>query len=127
VRVGKPDRASGAASHLRHTHGLDGAGWAAFWENQDGRCYLCGRELDLAPGNTSPTRAVIDHVHDHCGPKKSCAACRRGLACDRCNRIIGQVGDDPELLLRIAANLATANAASAVRIAAVPPEVLLFG
>jgi hypothetical protein len=125
-RVGKPDPDAAAASYLRNTHGLDRTGWATIWENQDGRCYLCGGEFDPAARNGSQARAVVDHVHGHCGRVKSCPACRRGLACDRCNRIIGTVGDDPDLLLQIAANLATANAAAASRIAAVPPPIQLF-
>jgi hypothetical protein len=125
LRVGKPDPAMAGASYLRNTHGLDRTGWAAIWEDQDGCCYLCGGELDPAARN-GQARAVIDHAHGHCGRVKSCPACRRGLACDRCNRIIGTVGDDPDLLLRIAANLAAANAAAAARIAAMPPQILLF-
>jgi Recombination endonuclease VII len=78
------------------------------YEQQNGRCYLCGGELLL-----DVTRAVqLDHDHSCCpGPAQtSCGLCRRGLACKRCNRLIGMVQDNPDLLRRIAGNLETANA-----------------
>jgi Recombination endonuclease VII len=80
-------------------HGPDvEAHFAAMWDAQDGCCYLCRAELtrDLAR---------IDHDHTCCPRGRSCSACRRGLACDRCNTLIGQVGDDPALLRLIAGNL----------------------
>jgi hypothetical protein len=66
---------------------------------------------------TGPRQSVIDHVHDCCG-WNSCAACRRGLACAGCNKVIGFAGDDPERLHRIADNLAVANIAARTRITA---------
>lgn len=84
---------------------------AAMWEAQDGKCYLC--ERPLGPG----LMAVVEHDHRCCPAGRSCADCRRGLACNRCNRVIAFVYDDADLLERIAANLRPAVEAVTIRLA----------
>lgn len=93
--------------HLWKAHGLDLVKWAALWEAQDGRCYSCHRELDTQNGR----KVHVEHWHGCAAhaPDSSCDACRRGLACNSCNLIIGIVRDSPELLRLIAANLEAAN------------------
>lgn len=74
----------------------------AIWIESNGCCYLCG---DPVPLND----AVRDHDHACC-PRRAraaCGRCWRGITHDRCNRIIGIAGDDPDLLARIASNLRT--------------------
>ena len=92
-------------SYLKHYHGSEAARWfAQIWDAQEGRCWLCGREMLLESHH--PETGVIDHNHKiGCHPRKgkSCEDCRRGIACDRCNRLIGMVDDDAELL-RVIAN-----------------------
>jgi len=109
--------------HLWKAHGLDLAKWAALWEAQDGRCYLCRRELDARN-----TRKVhVEHWHG-CGAHpsdSSCNACRRGLACSSCNLILGIVQDDPELLRAIAANLEVANRDVSARQEKAPQQLTL--
>ncbi len=100
-----------AAYRLRKSHGLTPNGLDAMRIAQDGRCYLCHEPL-------AETDMTIDHDHRCCRAKFSCTACRRGIACNRCNRLIGEVGDDPALLRRIADGLETAIAATDARIAA---------
>lgn len=103
----------------RRLHGLSIDEWiAATAAAQGGVCYLCG---------TPAQRLVIDHDHSCCLEGYSCPACRRGLACDRCNRLIGQVGDDPELLRRIADALEERIDPTRARIAAKPPQLTLDG
>jgi Recombination endonuclease VII len=100
------DPVKGRAATKRSYHGRDiDEDFPRMWEEQDGCCYLCGREMTLE--SHQPTSVCIDHDHKGCHPKKgySCRECRRGLACDRCNRLIGMVGDDVETLRTIAANL----------------------
>jgi len=88
----------GYREHSNHGKGIR----ARLWAEQDGRCYLCGDEM-------GPARmAVIEHDHRCCPAGRSCQVCRRGLACDRCNWIVGYVQDDADLLERIAGNLRTA-------------------
>jgi len=92
---------------------------AAMWNEQDGRCYLCGKLLVRGPDT------VIDHDHSCCPATKSCAYCRRGLACRKCNALIGSAGDDPELLQIIARNLKAAVEITRARIATKPQQLPL--
>jgi hypothetical protein len=94
-----------AAARYRDKHGR----WvdedkAAMWDSQDGRCYLCGDEMD-------PDVIDIDHDYACCRRGRSCRVCRRGLAHHRCNVIIGWALDDPVRLRRIADNLGAAQQA----------------
>jgi Recombination endonuclease VII len=83
---------------------------AEMWRTQEGRCYLCGTEID-------PVTAVLDHDHRCCPYGTSCPLCRRGLACDSCNKLIGYAADDPDMLRRIADNLEAVTAVITVRLA----------
>jgi Recombination endonuclease VII len=74
--------------------------WDAMWTAQGGRCCYCE---DLLPIDRQQVH--IDHDHTCCPPKRSCAACRRGLACQNCNFVVGNALEDPERLERIAKNL----------------------
>jgi len=101
----------------RVAHGPDYAQvFALMWDEQGGRCYLCDEEMDR-------TRAEFDHDHSCCPSGRSCGACRRGLACTRCNRLIGQVEDDPGLLRHIADNLESRAKVTRLRIAAKPVQL----
>lgn len=83
-------------------HGPDAqAMFMKFWQAQDGCCYLCG---DPLPPD-DPHAVAIDHDHRCCPKERTCGVCRRGLACGRCNRLIGLADDDPERIRRIAAAL----------------------
>jgi hypothetical protein len=88
---------------MKHWHGLTPDEWQAMWEQQQGLCYLC--EQPLPPGKGT----VIDHDHSCCPKHKSCAKCRRGLACFQCNVAVGMAGDDPERLALIARNFELAS------------------
>lgn len=82
----------------------------AMWAAQAGTCYLCGADLD-------PTAMTVDHDHRCCPRGKSCAICRRGLACHRCNCLIGLGDDDPAKLRQIADCLEAGIAAVTARMA----------
>jgi hypothetical protein len=90
---------------LKWRHGVRPEDYAAMWQAQDGRCYLCGDEM------TDSQKVVIDHDHSCCGPHKSCRICRRGLAHDQCNVTIGYAGESPERLRRMADELEAAQLA----------------
>ncbi len=96
---------------VRYRHGLSPEEWAAIWQAQDGRCYLCGDEL------AHRDKTYVDHDHSHCGKRKSCQICRRGMACRHCNSAIGLAADDPARLRRMADALETAQYAFAQRLA----------
>lgn len=108
-----------SAAGMRKRHGPLIEDWfAETWQAQDGRCYLCADALN-------PRQVVVDHDHRHCPPKESCAICRRGLCCQLCNTLIGQAGDDPARLSRIASNLAAALAIVNERLTPVPGQLTL--
>lgn len=110
-----------ARKRLRDTHGMAPDDWAAMFVSQDGRCCYCERPL--------PEDGKQVHVdHDHsctCGPKQSCLHCRRGLACQNCNFVVGNAGDDPDRLEVIAVNLRRLKSAARERINAKPVQAEL--
>jgi Recombination endonuclease VII len=93
-------------------HGVDyEVLFAALWEAQGGNCYLCGDPLL----HDQPREVHLDHDHRCCPLNKSCERCRRGLACRRCNYLIGLAKDDPDCLRRIADGIEEANKAVSER------------
>ena len=63
------------------------------YEDQDGKCAICGRGIILFSGQIrAPDNANIDHCHD--------TGIVRGLLCNGCNTAIGQLGDTPEGVMR---------------------------
>lgn len=105
-------RAKARAANRRFVHGPNfDAMWAGMWDAQKGLCYLC--EEPLVPGFDTH----IDHDHSCCPKGRTCSFCRRGLACTRCNKLIGHVKDSPELLRKIAGNLEPAVARVRAQIA----------
>jgi Recombination endonuclease VII len=113
-------------------HGMTPEQWQAMWDAQNGRCYLCGEPMTKSERasrgvSRDPRSVVMEHLHGHCAdPRKTCAVCRRGLACQRCNVLIGLAGDDPVLLRVIADALEIANTTVRVRVAALPIQDALF-
>ena len=109
----------GSSLRFRVYHGPGIEGWfAAAWEQQDGRCYLCGEPMD-------PKQAHIDHDHRCCPKNSSCRYCRRGIAHPTCNTLIGLAGDDPDRLHRIAENLRAAMKSAGARLAEKPEQQAL--
>jgi hypothetical protein len=104
-----------------YRHGMRPDDWAAMWQAQDGRCYLCGEALVAADASTH-----VDHDHACCGKERSCPACRRGLVHSTCNTAIGNAGDDPARLRRMADALEAAKAQVALRMAAAGDQPALF-
>lgn len=68
-------------NYLRKAYKITQAVWDALYDQQDGRCAICGRDdRDL----------VVDHNHGD--------GTIRGLLCSNCNTGIGLLGDDPDVL-----------------------------
>jgi hypothetical protein len=97
-------------------HGLRPEQVAAMWEEQRGRCIYCERPLPR------DGKVVVDHDHTCCPPMTSCATCRRGLAHNNCNVIVGMAGEDWDLLRAIAANGAPLAGQVRERIAGAPTQ-----
>lgn len=83
---------------IKIRHGMTPEAWQAMWDEQNGLCYLGAHPLP-----EDPSKTAVDHDHTHCPPGRSCAVCRRGLACPTCNQGIGLLGDSPDQM-RIAAD-----------------------
>jgi len=71
--------------HLRRTFGIRQSDYDALLARQNGGCAICGKK----PGKIS---LHVDHDHE--------TGEIRGLLCVGCNNAIGQLHDDPELLIR---------------------------
>jgi hypothetical protein len=81
-------------------YGLTLETYDALLAEQDGVCPGCG-----AAANRDGANFAVDHDHGCCPGDTSCGKCIRGLLCRQCNWAIGQVGDDPETLRRLATYL----------------------
>jgi recombination endonuclease VII len=102
-----------AGKRTRNGHAI----WAwieAAWAAQDGKCYLCGDPISLIADPGERRTAMVDHDHECCPYGKSCPECRRGLACNPCNILLGLVKDDIDRLELIARNARIAWARPAV-------------
>lgn len=118
-RVREADR----SDKMFQVHGLRAADWARIYAEQGGRCCYCRRFLSPEGG----PETAVDHDHAcTCGPKRSCSACRRGIACASCNKIIGLAFEDPERLETIAASLRVLAAEARERISGKPVQGELF-
>lgn len=62
--------------------------------DQDGRCAICNGDF----GEETPR---IDHDHRCCPTDKTCGLCVRQLLCNRCNVVLGLIGDDPHIALAL--------------------------
>lgn len=75
----------------------------SMWLAQQGLCAVCG--ILMLPKGCDPESVVVDHDHRCCSGQTSCGKCVRGLIHKRCNLILGNAEDSPELLLLAAAYL----------------------
>jgi len=69
---------------IKYTYGLSYKDWSEMWENQSGKCAICGNEF------TKPSDGFVDHDHK---TKKI-----RSLLCMKCNCGLGNFNDNPELM-----------------------------
>jgi hypothetical protein len=63
---------------------------------QGGGCAICGIDVE------GEKKLSVDHDHDCCPGSKSCGKCIRGLLCGSCNRAVGLMEDNPDLLIAAA-------------------------
>lgn len=114
------NRAERTDKERQRRHGPDGAeAFAQMWQEQAGRCYLCDKSVVIEEMH-------MDHDHRCCPKNKSCRRCRRGLACKLCNVLIGDAGDDPALLRKIADRLEAARVLVTERLADKPVQEALL-
>jgi hypothetical protein len=58
--------------------------------NQNSVCKICGGK--------DKKRLAVDHNHSCCNSYPACGKCVRGLLCSRCNKTLGMVKDDIDIL-----------------------------
>ena len=61
-------------------------------EEQNKVCKICGEP------EKHKKRLSVDHDHVCCSGPTSCGKCIRGLLCSTCNKVLGQVKDNPKTL-----------------------------
>lgn len=74
--------------HMKRAYGLDFKDYERMLETQNGVCAICSSP----PPNNRKTRLAIDHCHK--------TGKVRGLLCDKCNRSIGLLKDDVNILAK---------------------------
>jgi hypothetical protein len=85
-----PERAARAwADRLLRKYGLTTEQYESMLAAQDGRCAIC-RQPETRTVHGVVSRLAVDHDHR--------TARVRGLVCHLCNRAIGLLQDDPDLL-----------------------------
>lgn len=66
--------------------------YIALEKSQNGLCKICGGT------DTRGIRLTVDHNHSCCDGAYSCGKCIRGLICGRCNKTLGMINDNIDLL-----------------------------
>jgi hypothetical protein len=80
------------AWRLRTDYGITIEEYEARLTAQSGRCAICGLDESRSNLGNGNFMLSVDHCHD--------SGAIRGLLCNNCNRAIGMLGDDPEILKR---------------------------
>ena len=91
IRIENPERASkrNRKNNLKHYHDISLGDYAALFHAQNGVCAICKKpESTALRGKTK--NLSVDHCH--------VSGKIRGLLCNRCNRAIGLLGDDVDLI-----------------------------
>lgn len=96
-------------NHFKRNYGITLEQHSEMFEQQDGRCACCGNT-----GDGKWSQLCVDHCHS--------TGTVRELLCRRCNMVLGEVNDDPTLLLTLAAYLQKHGSVS--RTCLTPPGML---
>lgn len=77
-------RKNGRNWTLQNKYGITQTDYETMFANQNGVCWVCGGPPDFYG------RLVVDHHHD--------TGVNRGLLCNRCNRVLGMIKENPDIL-----------------------------
>jgi len=83
---------------ISRTYGVPPEWYGATLAEQEGVCAICG-------GQDEHKRLAVDHDHKCCPSRLSCGECVRGLLCQRCNQVLGSVGESIDLLRKMVSYL----------------------
>ena len=84
----------GKNSYYKRNYGIDEADLEQMKKDQDYKCYICSSEGFLIGKNNHNEKLAVDHDHKTGKVRK--------LLCHNCNRALGLLQDNPELLRKAA-------------------------
>ena len=79
---------SNRKAHLKGSYGLTAEQYEDMLCSQDGRCAVCGVKFNTSEKQTTPH---VDHSH--------ATGLVRGLLCQHCNFLLGNIKDNPSVLI----------------------------
>lgn len=74
---------------IKHRYNLTPEEYEGMLKDQNNVCLVCEK---------TPERWCVDHDHSCCPGKRSCGQCIRGLLCYGCNRLLGYIESDPDIV-----------------------------
>lgn len=80
--------------NLKHKYGISLEKYEEMLTEQEGKCAICKATENNTTGNRKDWNFAVDHDHE--------TGKIRGLLCNSCNRGIGLLKDNPELLRKAA-------------------------
>lgn len=78
--------------NLKNVYNITLEDYNRMLQEQNGVCKVCGK-IEVIANQFGPRSLCVDHDHD--------TGQIRGLLCNRCNRVLGMVKDDKELLQKL--------------------------
>lgn len=84
----------GHAGNLRK-YGMSVDDYITLEKSQNGVCKTCNQKEKYNK------RLSVDHDHSCCPGATSCGKCIRGLLCSSCNKTLGMINDDVNILKRM--------------------------
>lgn len=85
--------------HLRR-YGLTADAWKAMLDSQGGVCATCKKSPE-----EDNVKFQVDHDHACCPTRNTCGKCIRGIICNKCNKALGLIKDNPDTLRAMLAYL----------------------
>lgn len=79
---------------LKHKYGISLEDYKELWEKQQYKCAICEGTENATTGDRRNWNFAVDHDHE--------TGKVRGLLCNNCNRGLGLLQDNPELLRKAA-------------------------
>jgi hypothetical protein len=76
-------------------YGLTRDDYVTLEKSQNGVCKICGEP------EKHKKRLSVDHDHSCCPGSGSCGKCIRGLLCFKCNKVLGQINDNKNILQKM--------------------------